>query len=78
MSSSNTIAHHKARVASYTRSRTPDDPEFVAAKQDLAEAKIAAYVERCLASAPPLTDESRARLAELLRPVRVNGGCNAT
>jgi hypothetical protein len=29
-----------------------------------------AYVDRVLAEAPPLTDEQRVRLAELLRPVR--------
>jgi hypothetical protein len=29
-----------------------------------------AYIDRLLADAPPLTDEQRTRLAELLRPVR--------
>ena len=38
---SKVVAHHKARVASFTRSRTPTDAEFIAAKRDLAEAKIA-------------------------------------
>ncbi|WP_326548702.1 hypothetical protein QGN32_11610 [Mycolicibacterium sp. ND9-15] len=71
---SKVIAHHKARVAAYTRSRTPDDPDFLAAKRDLAEARISDYVERVLAQAPPLNDEQRTRLAELLRPVRTNGG----
>jgi hypothetical protein len=28
------------------------------------------WVERVLAQAPPLSDEQRSRLAELLRPVR--------
>lgn len=32
------------------------------------------WVERVLATAPPLTDEQRTRLAELLRPVRKTGG----
>jgi hypothetical protein len=39
-------------------------------RRDLAEAKIADYIERVLAEAPPLTDEQRAKLAELLRPAR--------
>jgi hypothetical protein len=39
-------------------------------RADLAEAKLAGYIERMLAEAPPLTDEQRTRLAELLRPVR--------
>lgn len=33
------------------------------ARQELAAAKIAAYVKRVVAEAPPLTDEQRARLA---------------
>jgi hypothetical protein len=32
---------------------------------------IDAYVERVLAEAPPLTEQQRTKLAELLRPVRV-------
>lgn len=31
---------------------------------------VAEYVELILAEAPPLTDEQRVRLCELLRPVR--------
>jgi hypothetical protein len=34
------------------------------------EAALDAYVKRVLAQAPPLTDEQRTRLAELLRPVQ--------
>ena len=68
--SSSDIAHHKARVASFTRSRTPDDPELVDAKRSLAEANIRACVEKVLAAAPPLNDEQRTRLVELLRPPR--------
>ena len=68
--SSSTIAHHKSRVAAFTRSRTPDDPELVRAKQDLAEAKLADYIQRLLDAAPELSDEQRVRLAELLKPAR--------
>jgi hypothetical protein len=35
------------------------------------------WVERTLATAPPLTDEQRTKLAELLRPVRKAGGARA-
>lgn len=35
---------------------------------------VDAWVEQQLATAPPLTDEQRTRLAELLRPVRKTGG----
>ena len=39
-------------------------------RRDLAEAKITDYLERELAKAPSLTDEQRAKLAELLKPAR--------
>lgn len=59
------------RVARAVKAR---DPEREAqARRDLAEAKVAAYIERVLAAAPPLSEEQRQRLAELLRPVRVKG-----
>jgi hypothetical protein len=34
------------------------------------EAALDAYVARVIAKAPPLTDEQRTRLVELLRPVQ--------
>lgn len=42
-------------------------------RRDLIEAKAADYIEKVLAQRPPLTDEQRNRLAELLRPVRTGG-----
>lgn len=66
-------SYSHARVAALSRSRPHDDAELVDARRELAEANIAAYVEKTLAQAPPLTDEQRARLAELLRPVRIGG-----
>ena len=54
--------------------RPPRDPKAIeAARQALATEKIAAYVERVLDEAPPLTDDQRTRLAELLRPVHRRG-----
>ncbi|MDP9692712.1 UNVERIFIED_ORG: hypothetical protein J2X79_000241 [Arthrobacter globiformis] len=38
------------------------------ARRDLAAAKLAQYVERVVAEAPPLTDEQVNRIARLLRP----------
>lgn len=44
------------------------DPERVLeTKRDLAAERIAAYVERVVAQAPPLSPEQRDRLALLLR-----------
>lgn len=61
------INHNRARVASLTRSRTPDDPELIAAKTALKTANIAEFIERALAAAPPLTDDQRRTLANLLQ-----------
>lgn len=59
--------HYRARVASLTRSRTPDDPELIGARRDHAAAKVAHFLERTLAEAPPLTSEQLDRLAAILR-----------
>lgn len=64
--------HHRARVASLSRSRAHDDPELAGAKQSLKAAKMADYIERALATAPPLTEEQRLRIARLLQ-----GGASA-
>ena len=45
-------------------------PSSTAAQPNPREA-YDAYVARVLADAPPLSTEARAKLAELLRPVRV-------
>jgi hypothetical protein len=74
-----TILHERARIGALSRSRPDDDPELVDAKRGLAEAKLADYIERVLAAAPPLTPQQLTRLAELLRPVRRRrGGDDAT
>lgn len=63
--------HHRARVASLTRSRTHDDPELVQARADLAAAgqaaRVAEAVRVLVDAAPPLTETQRAELAALLR-----------
>ena len=57
----------RARVASLTRSRKPDDPDLVAARRDLRAERLALYIRKAVDAAPPLTDEQRDRLAGLLR-----------
>jgi hypothetical protein len=64
------VLHYRALIGAFSRSRPDDDAELVEAKQGLAEAKIAAYVEKVLSQAPPLSSEQRTRLVELLRPAR--------
>lgn len=47
--------------------RKGDPSGIEQARREHAAAKIAAYVEKTVAEAPPLTDEQRDRLATLLR-----------
>lgn len=51
-----------------------DLKELEAATAEVNSNALSAYVERILADAPPLSDEQRTRLAELLRPVRTTTG----
>ena len=64
------INHQKARVGALSRSRRADDPDLLDARQKLHAAKAEKYIRKLLAEAPPLSDEQRTRLAELLAPVR--------
>lgn len=68
------VSRARARVAALSRPDAGDDERRTEARRDLNAAKIEAYVSRILAEAPPLNDEQRIRLAELLRPVPVRGG----
>lgn len=56
----------RARVASLTRSRTPDDPELVDARRNMRAERLADHIRRVVDDAPPLTDEQRRKLARLL------------
>lgn len=60
-------AHHRARVASLNRSRTPDDPELIGARQDLAVANLADAIAKTVAEWPDLPPAQVDRLAILLR-----------
>lgn len=67
------VKHAAVAVARAERVRqtaaSPDsEREVVEARRHLAETKLADYIERTLATAPPLTDEQRRRLARLLTP----------
>ncbi len=68
MALSKAAAHHRAKIGALSRSRPADDPDLIEAKRGLIEAQAAAYIEKILAEAPPLTDEQKTRLAELFRP----------
>lgn len=59
--------HARARVAALTRHRPEDGPALDAARRELKVASAETYIRELVDSAPPLTDEQRARLAVLLR-----------
>jgi hypothetical protein len=62
----------RGRVAALSRSRTPDDPDLLAARRALAEANLTSEINRAAATAPPFTAEQRERLVALL-----SGGSDA-
>ena len=64
---STTWTAERARVASLTRSRTPDDPDLLDARRKLRTERLADYIARTVDAAPPLTADQRDRLALLLR-----------
>lgn len=60
----------RARKAKLSQLYPPNHPKIVEADRTLAALRLEDYITRTLAAAPPLTDEQRVKLAELLRPVR--------
>ncbi|WP_181036537.1 hypothetical protein [Arthrobacter sp. B1805] len=60
------IAALRSKVAGLTRSRTPDDPEYLTARQALKTAVLSARITAGLASDPPLTPEQIRHLASLV------------
>lgn len=56
----------RARVASLTRSRKPDDPDLIEARRNLRALRLVEHVQKALADAPPLTNEQRETVARLL------------
>ncbi len=62
----------RARIASLTRSRRPDDPELLAARERMAALKVEADIAKLVAKAPPLTAAQRDRLVTIIR-----GGASA-
>ncbi|WP_394279837.1 hypothetical protein [Microbacterium sp.] len=61
--SSVVIARNRLGVAA----RRGNPATIAEARRDLATEKIAAYVQRVVAEAPPLSDEQRDRLVAILR-----------
>ncbi len=57
----------RAHLGSTVRRHRNDPQRVQQARADLAAAKIADYIERVVAEAPPLTAEQRDKLAVILR-----------
>jgi hypothetical protein len=66
MPSSTPKLHERGVVAGLSKKRAPDDPELVAARARLAEARVAEFIERTVADMAPLSPDARARLAVIL------------
>lgn len=64
MSAPSPVLQARSRVAVATR--LGDSAAQVVARRDLAAEKLAAYIEKVVSSAPPLTPDQRSRLAALL------------
>jgi hypothetical protein len=76
------LASKRGRFAALARTvktgeRKPNDPKYVAAQQALKAANLEKHIKTVVDSAPPLTEEQRTKLAELLKPVRGSGAVSA-
>jgi hypothetical protein len=67
------IASARGRVASLGRF-APGTPDYDDARRELRTRTLAKHIKKVVDAAPPLTQEQRDRLAELLRPVKAGGG----
>lgn len=64
----------RGKLARLSRDLPPNHPDIVALRTELRLDRAEEYIAKLLADSPPLTDEQRTRLTELLRPVRIHGG----
>lgn len=60
----------RARLAKSAQANGPNSTVTADARREFAAARLDDYIRDTLAKAPPLTDEQRSRLADLLRPAR--------
>jgi hypothetical protein len=74
MAISPAVKHQRARVARLCQSYSPDHPKLVDARRDLAATRLEEHVRRVVAEAPPLSDEQRDKIANLLRGGTDSGG----
>ena len=70
MSAQTTWMHKRARLARLSRDLPQDHPDIIALRTELKLDRAAEYITKLVAETPPLSDEQRTRLTELLKPVR--------
>ena len=66
MPEASSVLSARGLVAAYSRSRADDDPEYIAARQNLAALQLERHVQKVLATAPRPSDEQLQRIAGLL------------
>ena len=62
--------HKRGKLARLSRDLPADHPDIVALRTELKLDRAAEYLTDLLSGTPPLSDEQRTRLAELLKPVQ--------
>lgn len=67
-------SHETALVAALSRSRTPDDPDLIAARRELNVRRAEDHLDRFLAAVPAPTVDDLRRLAARLDAAPVGGG----
>lgn len=63
----------RAKLARLSQTLPSNAPELRDLRTELKTQRLGEHIEKILGAAPPLTDEQRTRLAELLRPARQGG-----
>jgi hypothetical protein len=72
---STVVEHYRAVCGGLARSGVPlDDPRYLAAHEELRRHVRVEKIEKLVAESPPLTQEQRDRLAELLKPALIRRG----
>jgi hypothetical protein len=61
----------RGKLARLSQDLPPNAPELRELRAELRAQRLGEHIEKILSEAPPLNEEQRTRLAELLRPVRV-------
>lgn len=67
MPPSKAVARARARQAGFSRSRPDDDPEYIAARQQLKALTLEEHIQKTVNSWPELTQDQLARLSGLFR-----------